>query len=73
MTERLRFLPLSVGLGLLVGDLATLAFRGELSVRRVALSGLVAVVAYYVAAWWVSRRLDTGDPDAGKPDETDAA
>ncbi|MEE8602080.1 hypothetical protein [Euzebya tangerina] len=57
-TERLRYLPVSVGLGLFVGDLVFLSAAGGLSLRRMAASAAIALVAYYAAAWWVGRRLD---------------
>lgn len=56
-TERLRYLPISLALGLFVGDLATLALRGDLTLGRAAASGLVSVAAYVLARWVVTRRL----------------
>lgn len=55
--ERLRHLPISLALGLFVGDLATLALRGDLTLARAAASGLVSVVAYVAARWFLTRRL----------------
>ncbi|WP_370324101.1 hypothetical protein [Euzebya sp.] len=53
---RIRYLPISLGLGLFVGDLATLAVTGQVTVLRLAASALVAVVTYLVASWLVARR-----------------
>lgn len=55
--DRLRYLPISLALGLFVGDLATLALRGDLTLARAAISGLVSIVAYLVSRWFVARRL----------------
>ena len=55
--DRLRYLPISLALGLFVGDLATLALRGDLTLARAAVSGLVSIAAYVVARWFVARRM----------------
>lgn len=54
--DRLRYLPVSVGLGLLVGDLLTLALRGDLTLARAGASAAVAAVAWLALDWAVTRR-----------------
>ncbi|CAN5277417.1 hypothetical protein BH23ACT9_BH23ACT9_36040 [soil metagenome] len=56
MAGRLRYLPISVALGLFAGDIATLLLRGELTLARAAVSAVVSVVAYVATAWFVLRR-----------------
>jgi membrane protein DedA with SNARE-associated domain len=53
---RIRFLPLSVALGLFVGDVLTLSLRGDLTVARTAVAALRSAVAYAAVRWWLRRR-----------------
>lgn len=65
--DRLRYLPVSVGLGLFVGDLLTLALRGDLTLARAAVAGLVAVVAWQVLRWAMARRPRGDTPPTRGP------
>ncbi len=53
---RLRYLPVSLGLGLFVGDVATLLLVGDLTLGRTAVSGVVAIVSWLIARAVVRRR-----------------
>jgi hypothetical protein len=54
--DRVAHLPVAVGLGLFVGDVATMLLRGELGLGRVAVSGLIAIAAYVAVGLVVRRR-----------------
>ncbi len=58
--DRTRYIPISIALGLFVGDLVTLALRGEIAVGRLAASAVVSIVAYAFARWFIERRGPAG-------------
>lgn len=58
--NRLRFLPISLALGLFVGDGMALLLGGDLTLGRAAVSALISVVVYSTARWLVGRRAHHG-------------
>ncbi len=58
--NRLSFLPISLALGLFVGDMMALLLGGDLTLGRAAVSALISVFVYYTARWLVRRRAHHG-------------
>lgn len=57
--NRMRFLPISLALGLFAGDVVTLAISGDLILGRVVVSALISVAIYYAGRWLLRRRQNS--------------